>query len=145
MSEKEVETIRNIDILLTEAGVSEDSLPAVLTLFNTVMDIKERSFAEMLKSLQETIKTLNTTIAELTEKVSRLEAKNNRNCSNSNKPSSWDHFSKPKPRPSSTYAGDKKKLKSGGWDCSSREISFLCELTGSVWSECECHCHRSVF
>lgn len=114
MSEKEVETIRNIDILLTEAGVSEDSLPAVLTLFNTVMDIKERSFAEMLKSLQETIKTLNTTIAELTEKVSRLEAKNNRNCSNSNKPSSWDHFSKPKPRPSSTYAGDKKKLKSGG-------------------------------
>ena len=44
-------------------------------------------------------------IGRLKEKLREAEAKNNRDASDSNKPSSRDHFDKPKPSPKKSTSG----------------------------------------
>ena len=120
-----VKGIGNIDKLkekLEERGVSisDDSLFVIIDVITSTVSEQIQNLQQTVKSLKESIESLsclyktseqsikilsenlNRTLKEKEELLERLkesEAKNNRNSSNSNKPSSWDHFDKPKPSP----------------------------------------------
>lgn len=120
-----VKGIGNIDKLkekLEERGVSisDDSLFVIIDVVSSTVSEQIQNLQQTVKSLKESIESLsclyktseqsikilsenlNRTLKEKEELLERLkesEAKNNRNSSNSNKPSSWDHFDKPKPSP----------------------------------------------
>lgn len=117
--------ISNIDKLKEElegrgVSISDDSLFVIIdvvssTVSEQIQNLQEtvRSLKESIESLsclyktsEQSIKTLSENLdrtlkekEELLERLKEAEAKNNRNSSNSNRPSSWDHFDKPKPSP----------------------------------------------
>ena len=120
-----VKGIGNIDKLKEELGergvsISDDSLFVIIDVISSTVSEQIQNLQETVKSLKESIeslsclyktseqsiKTLSENLdrtlkekEELLERLKEAEAKNNRNSSNSNRPSSWDHFDKPKPSP----------------------------------------------
>lgn len=149
MTEKGLSNTQTVELMLRERGVElqPEVLSAVSDIISALMkDVTESvsSLNETIVSLKENISTLSAinkstneslteivntmnrrhnedqaVIAELREKLKRAEAKLGRNSSNSNKPSSWDPFSKPKPSPKRsailTPSGNKnRKRVSGG-------------------------------
>lgn len=84
---------------------------------STLADLNVSANAELarmaaaIEKLQEEKRRIEDENKELQEKLRDAEAKNNRNSSNSNMPSSWSHFDKPKPSPrrSVIFSDDGKK------------------------------------
>ena len=116
MSEKGFIDFQNFEKALQEKGVelSSSELSAILELINLWFDEVISKSEQQAESFAKTITELNKTIASLNDVIETLKGKNNRNASNSNKPSSWDHFSKPNPKPSSINAGNGGPKKSSG-------------------------------
>lgn len=120
-----VKGISNIDKLKEElegrgVSISDDSLFVIIDVISSTVSERIQNLQETVSSLKESVeslsclyKTSEQSIKILSENLDRAlkekevllerlkgaEAKNNRNSSNSNKPSSWDHFDKPKPSP----------------------------------------------
>ena len=116
MSEKGFIDFQNFEKALQEKGgeLSSSELSAILELINLRFDEVISKSEQQAESFARTITELNKTIASLNDVIETLKGKNNRNASNSNKPSSWDHFSKPNPKPSSINAGNGGSKKSSG-------------------------------
>ena len=116
MSEKGFIDFQNFEKALQEKGVelSSSELSAILELINLRFDEVISKSEQQAESFAKTISELNKTIASLNDIIETLKGKNNRNASNSNKPSSWDHFSKPTPKPSSINAGNGGSKKTSG-------------------------------
>lgn len=94
----------------------------IVKLNDTIMGLRNdmSELTKMQSNMEKLLaekKLADEEIERLKEKLREAEAKNNRDSSNSNKPSSWDHFDKPKPSPKRSAifsGGDNKKKKSGG-------------------------------
>lgn len=122
MTEKGISNIDKLKEKLGERGISisDDSLFVIIDVISSAVSEQIQNLQETVKSLKESIeslsclykaseqsiKTLSENLdrtlkekEELLERLKEAEAKNNRNSLNSNKPSSWDHFDKPKPSP----------------------------------------------
>ena len=104
MSVKRISSIDKVSKSLKKKGVvvSDEALAVIIdTAFSELMNHMSeltKMQSNMEKLLAEK-KLADEEIERLKEKLREAEAKNNRDSSNSNKPSSWDHFDKPKPSP----------------------------------------------
>ena len=139
MSAKGISNIDNFSSALKERGfdLPKDAVSAIIDVACSPLLEEIRGLKDIISRLNETVATLNDINSsteksmkimsqnlealmaknkELEEKLRESEAKNNRNSSNSNKPSSWDHFAKPSPKKSVIFSGGKEKRKksSGG-------------------------------
>lgn len=134
MSAKGISSIEKVSESLKEKGVfvSDEAISVMMdTAFSMLMDqiaklnenistladLNVSANAELarmaaaIEKLQEEKRRIEDENKELQEKLRDAEAKNNRNSSNSNMPSSWSHFDKPKPSPrrSVIFSDDGKK------------------------------------
>ena len=136
MSVKRISSIDKVSKSLKKKGVvvSDEALAVIIDtafselmnhivkLNDTIMGLRNdmSELTKMQSNMEKLLaekKLADEEIERLKEKLREAEAKNNRDSSNSNKPSSWDHFDKPKPSPrrSAIFSGgDNKKKKSGG-------------------------------